>query len=401
MQDTHPVVDTAPTIRVEQRASLLWAIIPLVLLAFVVGLVLVTGAGLGARTAPPLEALTIDRITLPTLDSIVVEVTNGGADPVTVAQVQVDDAYWTFTMTPASTIPRLGRATVTIPYMWVQDEAHMIKLLSGNGTPFLGEIAVATLTPGPSVQTIGQYGLLGIYIGVIPIGLGLLWFPFLRRLGRTGLHAILSLTVGLLVFLLFDTLAEAIEMMGQTAGVFGGAPLVWMIALLTCLGIMVLGRRSGGAPPSHLGLSYRIAGGIGLHNLGEGLAVGAAFAFGEAALGTFLVVGFTLHNMTEGIGIAAPIARERPAFYHFLLLAALAGLPAVLGVWIGGLLSNHLSTAIFLAIGAGAIAQVVYEVSMLIVRQTRKDGRSALSAANFGGLIAGVVLMYATALLVA
>ncbi len=147
-------------------------------------------------------------------------------------------------------------------------------------------------------------------------------------------------------------------------------------------------------------MAYRIALGIGLHNLGEGLAIGAAFAFGEAALGTFLVIGFTLHNITEGIGIAAPIARERPKLWNFVALAALAGLPAVLGVWIGGFIYNNLAAALFLALGAGAIAQVVYEVGRLIARQSAEDDTPLLSPATFGGLLAGILIMYATALLV-
>ncbi|MDZ4721510.1 MAG: hypothetical protein SH847_23855 [Roseiflexaceae bacterium] len=131
------------------------------------------------------------------------------------------------------------------------------------------------------------------------------------------------------------------------------------------------------------------------------MAIGAAFALGEAALGTFLVIGFTLHNITEGIGIAAPIARERPIWWHFILLAALAGLPAVLGVWIGGFVYSAFAAALFLALGAGAIAQVVYEVGRLIARQSKEDGAALLSPITVGGLAAGIAIMYVTALLVA
>jgi ZIP family zinc transporter len=381
-------------------SALLWALIPLLLLGGLLAVLVVTGAGLGARTAPPVEELTVDRITLPAAGQIVVDVTNGGADPVTVAQVQVDDAYWDFEISPAATIPRLAGATITIPYPWVQDEAHFVKLVSSNGVTFEGEIAVATLTPPADARTFWQYALLGIYVGFIPVGLGLLWYPFLRRLGRSGIQAVLSLTVGLLVFLLFDTIAEALDIVGRTAGVLGGAPVIFLVALLAFLALIAIGSRRKGQEASRLGIAYRIALGIGLHNLGEGLAIGAAFAFGEAALGTFLVIGFTLHNITEGIGIAAPIARERPKLWHFVGLAALAGLPAVLGVWIGGFIYNNLAAALFLALGAGAIAQVVYEVSRLIVRQSREDGAPVLSPATFGGLAAGIAIMYATALLV-
>jgi len=381
--------------------TLLWALIPLLLLGVLLAVLVIGGVGLGARTAPPIEELTVDRITLPAPGQIVAEVTNGGADPVTIAQVQVDDAYWAFTITPDPTIPRLGRATIMIPYPWVQDEAHSVKLVSSNGVTFEGEIAVATQTPGPDLETFWRYAVLGIYVGFIPVGLGLLWYPFLRRLGRSGMQAVLSLTVGLLVFLLFDTFAEALELVSTTAGVFGGAPLVFLVALLAFLALIAIGSRRKGQITSRLEVAYRIALGIGLHNLGEGLAIGAAFATGSAALGSFLVIGFTLHNITEGIGIAAPIARERPKLWHFVALAALAGLPAVLGVWIGGFIYSNLAAAVFLALGAGAIAQVIYEVGRLIMRQSAEDETPLFSPATFGGLLAGIVIMYATALLVA
>lgn len=395
-----PTTDQPAAPRMGSGAVLL-ALIPLLLLGGLLALLVVTGAGLGTRTAPPIEELTVDRISLPARDQLVVEVTNGGADPVTVAQVLVDDNYWDFAISPGPEIPRLGRATLSIPYPWVQDEPHHVVLISSNGVTFAGEVAVATLSPQPNAATFGRYALLGIYVGFIPVGLGLLWYPFLRRLGRGGMQAVLSLTVGLLIFLLFDTIAEALELIATTPGVFGGAPLVFLVALLAFGALIAVGARGKGRESSKLEVSYRIALGIGLHNLGEGLAIGAAFALGEAALGTFLVIGFTLHNITEGIGIAAPIARERPAWWHFVLLAALAGLPAVLGVWIGGFIFNALLAAVFLALGAGAIAQVVYEVGRLVLRQSREEGAPLLSPATFGGLVAGVLIMYATALLVA
>lgn len=399
MTDTPIEGRAAGASRWDARTVLL-ALIPLLLLGGLLAVLVVTGAGLGSRAAPPIEELTIDRITLPARDVLVVEVTNGGVDTVTVAQVLVDDAYWSFAIAPGPEIPRLGRATITIPYPWVQDEAHLVKILSASGVAFEGEVAVATVTPGPDLGALWRYALLGIYVGVVPVGLGLLWYPFLRRLGRGGMQAVLALTIGLLVFLLFDTVAEALDLVAATPGVFGGAPLVFLIALLAFGALVALGARSKGQA-SRLGVAYRIALGIGLHNLGEGLAIGAAFALGEASLGTFLVVGFTLHNITEGIGIAAPIARERPRLWHFAALAALAGLPAVLGVWIGGFVYNQLAAAVFLALGAGAIAQVVYEVGRLIMRQSREDGAPLLSPATFGGFAAGVIVMYATALLVA
>jgi zinc transporter, ZIP family len=239
-------------------------------------------------------------------------------------------------------------------------------------------------------------------VGVVPVSLGLLWYPFLRRLGTSGMNFVLALTVGLLVFLVLDTLLEALEVAGQLPGVFSGIPLVILLTLLTLLGLMASGRlfRRGSEEASRLGTSYRIALGIGLHNLGEGLAIGAAFALGEVALGVFLVIGFTLHNITEGVGIAAPILKERPRYVHFVWLALLGGGPAILGTWIAGFAYSPLLSAIFLAVGAGAILQVIHEVTRLLLKDSARAKEPVLSASNLGGLTAGIAVMYATALLV-
>jgi ZIP family zinc transporter len=111
-------------------------------------------------------------------------------------------------------------------------------------------------------------------------------------------------------------------------------------------------------------------------------------------------VGFTLHNITEGVGIAAPILRERPRLAHFAWLALLGGGPAILGTWIGGLAYSNLSSTVFLAVGAGAILQVIYEVTRLLLKDAARSKESALSLPNLGGFAAGVGIMYATALLV-
>ena len=206
----------------------------------------------------------------------------------------------------------------------------------------------------------------------------------------------------MLVFLVLDTLLEALEVAGQLPGVFSGVPMVILLTLLMLLGLMASGRlfRRGREEASRLGTSYRIALGIGLHNLGEGLAIGAAFALGEVALGVFLVIGFTLHNITEGVGITAPILKERPRYVHFVWLALLGGGPAIAGTWIAGFAYSPLLSAVFLGVGAGAILQVIYEVTRLLLRDSARSKTPALSASNLGGLTAGIAVMYATALLV-
>jgi zinc transporter, ZIP family len=380
----------------------LLGLLPLLGLGVLLAFIVLNGAGIVREDVPPVEDLSVQRVALPTESEFVLSVRNGGSEPVTLSQVVVNDAIWDFEAEPSNTIPPLGSATVDIPYSWVEGEAYEIVLITSTGTTFDAEVPVAVLTPGFSGETFWSYALIGTYVGVIPVALGLLWYPFLRRLGYSGINFVLALTVGLLAFLVIDTLEEAMEVAVELPGVFSGIPLVILLTLLTLLGLLGTERllRGGREETSRLGTSYRIALGIGLHNLGEGLAIGAAFALGEAALGVFLVVGFTLHNITEGVGIAAPILKERPRLAHFLWLALLGGGPAILGTWIGGFAFSNLLAAIFLAVGAGAIIQVIYEVTRLLQSDSARSKTPALSAPNLGGFVAGVAIMYATALLV-
>lgn len=386
-----------------QRGSGAGIAVSLVVVAALVGLLaflLARGVGL-ERSAPPIEELTFERIELPEPNHIRLHVINGGVDPVTIHQALVDDAVWSFTIDPGPTIGRLRGATVDIPYPWVEGEAHHIELISRNGVAFPAEIAVATETPSANLSWLVRLGLLGLYVGVVPVALGLATFPLLARLGRRGIDFLLALTVGLLVFLAIDTLGEALELAGEAAGGFHATVLVWIVALATLVGLLAFtGRRRRRGELGPLALSFFIALGIGLHNLGEGLAIGSALATGAIGLGTFLVVGFTLHNITEGIGIAAPLLRAEPRLRHFAGYALLAGGPAILGCWIGGMVFDPFWAAVFLAVGAGAIVQVIVEVGRLLT-----VGRAGVPADPWrgellAGAAAGVMIMYATALLV-
>lgn len=389
--------------------SLGWAIVPLLLLAAVVVWILRTDAGLGDRTVPPIEALSVQRVTLPAPGQIALEVVNDGPDPITIAQVLVDDAYWEFSIAPNGPLQRMQTAQISIPYPWVEGEAHAIALISSTGVVFDAEIPVAVESPRADRASFVRFGLVGLYVGVVPVVLGLLWYPFLRKLGRGGMNFVLALTIGLLAFLVVDMWEEARETAAAAVGALNAPILIPLIAVLTMGLLIVIGQaiqrrnrnRSEAGERAPLTLAYEIALGIGLHNLGEGLAIGAAFALGEAALGVFLILGFTLHNVTEGIGIAAPLVRERPPLAHFAALALLAGGPAIIGTWIGAFVYSPFWTTVFLAIGIGAILQVIIEVGRLIRRSQERAGEPALNWITFGGLAAGIAVMYLTALLVA
>jgi zinc transporter ZupT len=373
---------------------------PLVLLAVLVALFLKVGpVGVFRQSFPPVEQLTIERIRLPQHGVMEVQVVNGGPEPVTVAQLMVDDANWVHRMNGSRIIERLERRIITIPYPWVQGEPHTVALVTSTGLTFTGEVPVATLSPSPDTRYFTTFALLGIYAGVIPVFIGLLWLPFMRSVGRRWIDFFLSLTIGLLVFLGVDALVEALETSGHIAGAFQGPALVLFGVLGTPLILAAISHWRGGirGERSPLQVAGLIALGIGLHNLGEGLAIGTSYATGEIALGTFLVIGFLLHNTTEGLGIVTPLADERPGLGSLVLLGALAGVPTVFGAWVGGFTYSPIWTTLFFAIGVGAIVAVVYELWRLF---QRRAGPGLTAPLNVAGLLLGMVIMYATGLLV-
>lgn len=376
------------------------ALIPLVLLGIVLAYLVSTGGGLTELAGPPVEQVTIQHIALPEEGVIQVEVVNDGPQEITIPQVLVDEAYWSFTADPSNTIPRLGRAVFTIPYPWVAEETHEVVLITSLGATFAGEIPVAVESPQPSGELFVQFGMVGLYVGIVPVFLGVLWYPLMRRLSDQAMNFILALTVGLLVYLAIGTFLDALEFADELPAFWQGVPMIIFIALIALGALLAVGRVRRGAESTPLNIAYRIALGIGLHNLGEGLAIGAAFTLGEAALVVFLILGFTLHNITEGVGIAAPIVRKNPGLKHFALLILVAGGPAILGVWIGGFAFNPVLATIFLAVGVGAILQVVWEVGKLVARDSARLGLPLVNWVNLGGLVVGIALMYFTAFLV-
>lgn len=347
--------------------------------------------------APPVEALTVERTILDET-GIQVLVRAGGSAPITIAQVAVDDAYWTFTQDPAGNIPRGAAAWVRIPYPWVLGEAHVVRFVTRTGVTFDHVIPVAVPTPKATGGQLRLQAVVGAIVGLLPVALGLMFYPAMRGFGRQGMNFVLALTVGMLAFLLLDMMGEATELAAGAAAMFQGSALVWLSALASFLLLMAVGRWRG--RPEGLALAFYIALGIGLHNFGEGLAIGGAFAAGSAGLGTFLVLGFALHNVTEGIGIAAPMLRVRPPLWTFAALTLLAGGPAVLGIWAGSLAYAPQWSAFALAVGGGAIVQVMVEVTSYLMRQNSDRQAALFSPAVLAGFLGGLAFMYATAALI-
>jgi len=389
-----------------------WALgaIPLALIvAAIGGFALLGGPGLGERTGPPVEEVAVERTVLRP-GEIELTLRNDGPDPVQVAQVAVNDAYAPFVADGGNEIGRLGSTTLAITYPWIEGEAYEIFVLTSTGGTVTAEIPVAAETPEADAGFYGLMALLGIYVGVIPVSLGMLWLPFLTRLSRRWVGAAIAFTVGLLAFLAIDAGLEGLEIAAEGPAAFGGSSLVFVGALVAYLALAGVDsylagrRRDAGATGATGGiyLALLVAIGIGLHNLGEGLAIGTSYATGALALGAFLVVGFAIHNTTEGLAIVAPLrggaegTGERPAFSRLVGLGLVAGAPAILGAWIGASAFNPSLAALLFGIGVGAIVRVIVQIAPSMADE---EGR-LLNPLAVAGLLAGIAVMYLTGLLV-
>ncbi|MBN1449760.1 MAG: hypothetical protein JW963_02000 [Anaerolineales bacterium] len=375
-------------------------LIPILALVGVIFLFLSTGGGLDLQSAAPVEDLSIERYELQP-GSIDLYVRNSGPGELTLAQAIINEAVWPFEVTPNPTIPRLGRAAIHLEYPWSYAEAYGITLFTTNAIAFDVEIPVAFNTPEPNSKTFWSFALIGLYVGIIPVFLGIFWFPALRQLGRRWMVFLMAVTAGLLIFLGLDTLVEALENAAEAPSPFQGTGLIGIGAVATFLLLDALSRKqvNTGSDESarRLSLAYMIALGIGIHNLGEGLAIGAAYNVGEIALGAFLVVGFIIQNITEGLGIIAPVLRDRPGVRSLIWMGLIGGAPAILGAWIGGFAPSPTLAVLFLAIGTGAIFEVVYEIARLIQKDVSKQ---SMPMTVFSGVLAGMLLLWVTGLLI-
>ena len=360
---------------------------------------------------PPADELVVERVQFHDDRRVTIDVVNPQADPITPAMITVDAAVVNeFTVEGGRRqLDARDRRTLEFTYDWIRDDPYLITILSSTGIPT--EVEVPAAVPAQSITggTLGWGAIVGLLVGFVPVALGLVWLPALRQLSEAALAGFLAFTAGLLAFLAVDATAEALEAQSLLIPSMGGAGLVLtglaasMVALALTSRVLGTGARSVATRSGHGrvvaggSLALLVAIGIGLHNFGEGLAIGSSFATGESTLAIALVVGFMVHNLTEGIGIAAPIARagQRLRVPNALFLAIIAGTPAVFGIWAGRYFASPLFVTLCFAIAAGAALQVIVE----IVRSLRRSGVSLTSAGVQGGFAAGLLVMWATGIL--
>jgi len=407
------------------------ALIPLLVLGGMI--VFLFGPGQSfLNTGIPLPEITIERTEFQE-GKIVVYIRNTGPEEIEIAQADINDRITPAAIEPSKTLSRLAEAKVIVPFSWNPGVPYQVGVTTSDGTRFSRGVEAAALAPTPNVEQASYFAVIGTYVGVIPVLIGLLWFPFIKRLSINKYNFFLSLTAGLLVFLGIDALVESNEIAAESiAGTFNGQVLIAMVTIVSFLALLYVSEKliqratmkfaanskssllvsssSSSASTTQqqmvkpVAIALMISIGIGLHNLGEGLAIGAAVVLGEVALSTFLIVGFTLHNTTEGLAIVAPMAKSgRVMIRKLVAMGLIAGIPAIIGAWIGGFLYSPIAAIIFLSIGAGAIFQVVFSIASWMTKNNNTvegERKTLLSTSMIVGFIVGMAIMYVTSLLV-
>ncbi len=359
------------------------------------------GDSLPDRLGPPIEELAVERTEL-AANQIELTLRNTGPDEVTIAQAFVNDAYVDFTG-GGEPIGRLGSDTLTLTYPWQEGQPYLVSIVTETGVVIEHEIPAAVETPQADGDLFALMALLGTYVGIVPVVLGMMLLPAMRRFREDWIRVLMAVTVGLLAFLAVDASLEGLELANESGGAFGGVELLVLGALLAFLLLTGVDRRlrargeaAGDAAGAAGRLALMIALGIGLHNLGEGLAIGSAYAIGELALGAFLVVGFAIHNTTEGFAIVAPLTRAKPSLGRLVALGLIAGAPAIAGGIIGASVTNPELSALLLGVGVGAVVQVIVQIAPAM----RDRAGRLLDAATAAGVAAGLVAFYLTSLLI-
>ena len=376
------------------------AIAPVVLLAILI-IFLLGPASTFLQFGIVLPEISIEKVEF-IGNEIQATVRNTGPINVNVVVADVNDRIQPAAIEPDRHLERFETALVRIPFDWNEGQPYTVGLTIDDGTRFEKQIDAASPSLEPSSELFVFLGIIGLLIGVVPIMIGLLWYPFIKKLGKNTFNFFLAFTIGLLLFLGLDAIEEAFEISNtHLASVFNGELLIATVVILSFLGLYGIGniliKRSEFSKLSKgLAISLMVAIGIGLHNLGEGLAVGAAIAFGQVALSTFLIIGFAIHNTTEGLAIAAPLTRTKSVIGKMIGFGLIAGIPAIFGTWIGGFSFSPFFTIIFLSIGAGAIFQVVWSIFQFI----KGESGSLSTISVICGIASGLVIMYLTSIFI-
>ncbi|AXR77667.1 ZIP family metal transporter [Natrarchaeobaculum sulfurireducens] len=291
-----------------------------------------------------------------------------------------------------------GRTLYDLP-RWVLAIGPVVILLAVFAVLFLtspfGDLSA--VDEASTLEIVWMLTIIGAIAGIIPVAIGMLWFPFIRDLDPRYLHAFLALAAGVLAFIAVEMTEDMIFDYGLEAENTMLAATLAIVGVGGTFAIMYAAsqwrqRKMSTSEKSGLEIAYLVALALGLHSIGEGLGIGVAYINGDATLLMLLVLAFVMHNVMEGPTVVAAVARDRatPPLRHFAAMGLIAGGPVILGGYIGSFAQSNLLAVLFFAIAIGAILQVLIEVAELI----RFDAEAVLTRTNAATFTVGFALMF-------
>src|SRR5918993_312397 len=405
--------------RPHRNRTIVAAFIPLVVLAIMIFFLFTPIFQSFINSGIPLPEVAIEKIEFREDPSqIIAFIRNVGPTEITIAQADVNDRIHAAAIEPSKTLSRLSDAKVIIPFFWNPAEPYEVGITTDDGTRFSKTIEAAALAPNPDSQQIIFFAVIGIYVGIIPVMIGLLWYPFIKSMSRNKYNFFLSLTAGLLVFLGIDALVESNEITtDNVSSIFSGQMLIVIVTTISFIALLYasekltqraikksLSSTEMTSPHSSYSDSTATSSTQTRSNVNQRQMQELVKPL---AISLMIAIGIGLHNFGEGLAIVAPLAKSRKLMLRrLILMGVIAGAPTIAGAWIGGFLYSPIATIIFLSIGAGAIFQVVYSIGSWVLRpvdNTDNDKNKKIVAVNIftiAGFAIGMVIMYVTGLLV-
>ncbi len=275
--------------------------------------------------------------------------------------------------------------------------------------------------------------------GVLGTGLGGLVGAVLRRESNKIVSLLLSFAAGIMLAVVcFDLMSEPLEMMKEGA-LPSYTPVIVVAAVILGYAVVYLlnhlidkhtnrevkhidknhpataddldelihadhfesHKESAANSRSHLfvaGLVMMMA--IALHNLPEGMVIGASYAMEEnltanlfSGSGFIMAIVIGLHNIPEGMAVSVPLISGGMSKTKSVLLTALSGFPTVIGALLGYALGGINSVMLVLSLGfaSGAMLYVVFGELLPEAILMWKSKLPSLSL--FAGVLIGFLLV--------
>ncbi|MEM7032645.1 MAG: hypothetical protein AAF629_24035 [Chloroflexota bacterium] len=365
--------------------------VPLIILGGLIAWLIISPPQLRLFSTAATEQLDIEQVILqPGRFELVVR--NTGAESLSIAQVTINDAAWISLVLPKTTIDPLTRATIQLDdYEWIEGQTYQIIIYTTTANTFVVDIPDARVTPQLTQPNLLTLLLSGFLIGMLPLYVGLSWWPMLRQLYLPSW----LIWVGVAIGLIFGRGVDLLPLVPHFVRHIGALYQAWglvIIGLVFALGMLYRRASQGGDDTSQDRFlqAYRVVIALGLLGFGEGLILGQVMGSQVSAAPLWLqsplwIVGLLILNASKGLILALILSDLRPMWVQWILFGFIAGFPLMLGIVLGAF--PMAMPLLILLTGAAIGAFIWVNVELLWLARTESD-----NAPYWGQIAVGVTI---------